>query len=121
MRSGIIPPEKPPERDDRVEPGVSSDDGRERAFVDEGRADGPSATVGRDLRARRLEKPRTVQKDPNKEMRIPLPSPKRMNETPLVNRNSLDAKRCAAEMEASGIPVLKYGVGFLGKRVALAK
>ncbi len=36
-------------------------------------------------------------------------------------RDQIDAKRCAAEMEASGIPVLKYGVGFLGKRVALAK
>ncbi len=36
-------------------------------------------------------------------------------------RDQIDAKRYAAEMEASGIPVLKSGVGFLGKRVALAK
>ena len=35
-------------------------------------------------------------------------------------RRQIDDKRYAAEMEEAGIPVLKYGVGFLGKRVALA-
>jgi len=36
-------------------------------------------------------------------------------------RGQIDDKRYAAEMEAEGIPVLKYGVGFCGKRVVLAK
>ena len=36
-------------------------------------------------------------------------------------REQIDEKRYAAEMEAEGIHVLKYGVGFSGKRVALAK
>ena len=36
-------------------------------------------------------------------------------------RDQIDERRYAAEMEATGIPVLKYGVGFSGKRVALAK
>ena len=36
-------------------------------------------------------------------------------------RRQIDDKRYAAEMEEAGIPVLKYGVGFLGKRVALAQ
>ena len=35
-------------------------------------------------------------------------------------RKQIDAKRYAAEMEAEGIAVLKYGIGFSGKRVALA-
>ena len=35
-------------------------------------------------------------------------------------RNQIDERRYAADMEAAGIRVLKYGVGFLGKRVALA-
>ena len=33
----------------------------------------------------------------------------------------IDEKRYAAEMEAAGIAVLKYGIGFSGKRVELAK
>jgi len=36
-------------------------------------------------------------------------------------RNQIDEKRYAAEMEATGIAVLKYGVAFTGKRVSLAK
>ncbi|MBP5542630.1 MAG: AAA family ATPase [Kiritimatiellae bacterium] len=36
-------------------------------------------------------------------------------------RDQIDEKRYAAEMEAAGLRVLKYGVAFLGKRVALAK
>ena len=36
-------------------------------------------------------------------------------------RRQIDEKRYAAEMEAEGIPVLKYGIGFLGKRVALVR
>ncbi|MBQ6009061.1 MAG: AAA family ATPase [Kiritimatiellae bacterium] len=35
-------------------------------------------------------------------------------------REQIDEKRYAAEMEAAGIAVLKYGIGFSGKRVALA-
>ena len=35
-------------------------------------------------------------------------------------RKQIDGKRYAAEMEAEGIAVLKYGIGFSGKRVALA-
>ena len=35
-------------------------------------------------------------------------------------RKQIDEKRYAAEMEADGIPVLKYGIGFSGKRVSLA-
>ena len=34
-------------------------------------------------------------------------------------RRQIDEKRYAAEMEADGIAVLKYGIGFSGKRVAL--
>ena len=36
-------------------------------------------------------------------------------------RKQIDEKRYAAEMEAAGIAVLKYGIGFSGKRVELAK
>ena len=36
-------------------------------------------------------------------------------------RKQIDAKRYAAEMEATGIAVLKYGIGFSGKRVELAR
>ena len=36
-------------------------------------------------------------------------------------RKQIDEKRYAAEMEAEGIAVLKYGIGFSGKHVALAK
>ena len=36
-------------------------------------------------------------------------------------RDQIDEKRYAVEMEAAGLRVLKYGIGFLGKRVALAK
>ena len=35
-------------------------------------------------------------------------------------RKQIDDKRYTAEMEAEGIAVLKYGVGFHGKHVALA-
>ena len=35
-------------------------------------------------------------------------------------REQIDEKRYAAEMEESGIAVLKYGIGFSGKHVALA-
>ena len=35
-------------------------------------------------------------------------------------RKQIDEKRYAAEMEAEGIAVLKYGIGFSGKHVALA-
>ena len=35
-------------------------------------------------------------------------------------RKQIDEKRYAAEMEASGVKVLKYGIGFSGKHVALA-
>ena len=35
-------------------------------------------------------------------------------------RRQIDEKRYAAELEASGIAVLKYGIGFSGKHVALA-
>ena len=35
-------------------------------------------------------------------------------------RMQIDEKRYAAEMEAEGVAVLKYGIGFSGKRVALA-
>ena len=36
-------------------------------------------------------------------------------------RKQIDEKRYAAEMEAEGLTVLKYGIGFGGKRVELAK
>ena len=36
-------------------------------------------------------------------------------------RKQIDEKRYAAEMEATGVTVLKYGIGFSGKRVELAK
>ena len=36
-------------------------------------------------------------------------------------RKQIDEKRYAAEVEAAGIAVLKYGIGFSGKRVELAK
>ncbi len=36
-------------------------------------------------------------------------------------RRQIDDKCYAAEMEAEGIAVLKYGIGFLGKHVALAR
>ena len=36
-------------------------------------------------------------------------------------RKQIDEKRYAAEMEAAGIAVLKYGIGFSGKRLELAK
>ena len=36
-------------------------------------------------------------------------------------RKQIDEKRYAAEMEAAGIAVLKYGIGFSGKRVELAR
>ena len=36
-------------------------------------------------------------------------------------REQIDERRYAAEMEADGIAVLKYGIGFTGKHVALAK
>ena len=36
-------------------------------------------------------------------------------------REQIDEKRYADEMEAAGVAVLKYGIGFSGKRVALAK
>ena len=36
-------------------------------------------------------------------------------------RKQIDEKRYAAEMEAEGIAVLKYGIGFSGKRVDLAR
>ena len=36
-------------------------------------------------------------------------------------RKQIDERRYAAEMEAVGIAVLKYGIGFGGKRVELAK
>ena len=36
-------------------------------------------------------------------------------------REQIKKKRYAAKMEADGIAVLKYGIGFSGKRVALAK
>ena len=35
-------------------------------------------------------------------------------------RRKIDEKRYAAEMETAGLAVLKYGIGFSGKRVALA-
>ena len=35
-------------------------------------------------------------------------------------RKQIDEKRYAAEMEADGVPVFKYGIGFSGKRVSLA-
>ena len=35
-------------------------------------------------------------------------------------RRQIDERRYAAEMEAAGIPVLKYGIGFHGKHVALS-
>ena len=35
-------------------------------------------------------------------------------------RKQIDEKRYAAEMETAGLAVLKYGIGFSGKRVALA-
>ncbi len=35
-------------------------------------------------------------------------------------RKKIDTRRYAAEMEADGIAVLKYGIGFSGKHVALA-
>ena len=34
-------------------------------------------------------------------------------------RKQIDEKRYAAELEATGIAVLKYGIGFSGKRVKL--
>ena len=36
-------------------------------------------------------------------------------------RKQIDEKRYSAEMESAGIAVLKYGIGFTGKRVELAK
>ena len=39
----------------------------------------------------------------------------------MISYKQIDERRCAAEMEAEGIAVLKYGVAFAGKRVALAK
>ena len=36
-------------------------------------------------------------------------------------RKQIDEKRYAAEMEAAGLTVLKYGIGFCGKHVELAK
>ena len=39
----------------------------------------------------------------------------------LAARDQIDEKRYATEMEATGIFVLKYGIGFLGKHVVLAK
>ena len=36
-------------------------------------------------------------------------------------RKQIDEKRYAAEMEAAGVTVLKYGIGFSGKRVELVK
>ena len=36
-------------------------------------------------------------------------------------RKQIDEKRYAAEMEAEVISVLKYGIGFSGKHVVLAK
>ena len=36
-------------------------------------------------------------------------------------REQIDEKRYAAEMETEGVSVLKYGIGFSGKRVSLAK
>ena len=36
-------------------------------------------------------------------------------------RKQIDEKRYAAEMEAEGLAVLKYGIGFSGKRVDLAR
>ena len=36
-------------------------------------------------------------------------------------QRQIDEKRYAAEMEAEGIAVLKYGIGFSGKRVDLAR
>ena len=36
-------------------------------------------------------------------------------------RKQIDEKRYAAEMEAEGIAVLKYGIGFHGKHVVLVK
>ena len=36
-------------------------------------------------------------------------------------RKQIDEKRYSVEMEAAGIAVLKYGIGFSGKRVELAK
>ena len=36
-------------------------------------------------------------------------------------RRQIDEKRYAAEMEAAGLTVLKYGIGFCGKHVELAK
>ena len=36
-------------------------------------------------------------------------------------QQKIDEKRYAAELEVAGIAVLKYGIGFSGKRVELAK
>ena len=36
-------------------------------------------------------------------------------------REQIDEKRYAAEMEAEGVSVLRYGIGSSGKRVSLAK
>ena len=36
-------------------------------------------------------------------------------------RKQIDEKRYAADLEAAGVAVLKYGIGFSGKRVELAK
>ncbi len=36
-------------------------------------------------------------------------------------QRQIDEKRYAAEMEAAGLAVLKYGIGFSGKRVELAR
>ena len=44
-----------------------------------------------------------------------------LSEAAAAARRQIEDKRYAAEMEEAGIPVLKYGVGFLGKRVALAQ
>ena len=33
----------------------------------------------------------------------------------------IDEKRYVADLEAAGVAVLKYGIGFSGKRVELAK
>jgi len=36
-------------------------------------------------------------------------------------QQQIDEKRYAADLEAAGVAVLKYGIGFSGKRVELAK
>ena len=44
-----------------------------------------------------------------------------LSEAAAAARRQIEDKRYAAEMEAEGITVLKYGIGFGGKRVELAK